>query len=260
MSLVGRLRRHLVSSGLNNTIINNILILTRRDGLIKRLSDQWRTVQYDETKSLQQNVGYSHYDEIERSLERMRTILRETAREHVPPAGEILEVGCGPGLFLQELRGYRLTGIDLNQSFLAKARGVIPDGTFIPGDYMTCPLEKQFDMVYLVSVIQYIEPSRIVGFFRKTAGHLKRGGVLLVNYSHALGWRDLLYPDLRYVRYSPRKIRRLASREFEIVRHSHLMDEREVDRFDPNHYYFPDGTDTRTDTNLNTCVLVARKR
>lgn len=71
---------------------------------------------------------------------------------------EVLDVGCGSGLFLQlaDARGARLTGIDASSALLAIARRRVPRGDLRQGEIEDLPFEDAtFDVVTGFNSFQY---------------------------------------------------------------------------------------------------------
>jgi hypothetical protein len=62
------------------------------------------------------------------------------------------------------------------------------------------------------------------------------------------------------MKYPPRFIEKRAKKYFDIEVHEHAFDGRKFKDYDRKPYYFPDGTNTRTDTNLNNYLMIARKK
>jgi SAM-dependent methyltransferase len=244
----------------NNRLINPLLIILNQDGLSNKISAKWYTLKYDESKSIQENVGYSLLPEINDSLDRTKITLRQTAKQFLKGRDKILEIGCGPGFFMETLmEEYDLYGIDLNASFITKAKQLFPFAHFLQGDYLEISFDNKFQMIYMIGVLQYFPPSRLPVLIHKIADQLLPHGIFILHYSHALSAKDIYYNDLRYVRYSPDAVSREAGKYFEVISHHHFIDDRIVKGFDTQHYYFP-GSKKRTDTNLNTYLLIAQKK
>jgi len=95
---------------------------------------------------------------------------------HVP-AGRLLDVGCGPGLLLDEARrrGYATVGLELTRTAARHARQVL--GL----DVREVPLEAfdepgGFDVVVLADVLEHLDDP--VDGIERAAGLLRPGGVL----------------------------------------------------------------------------------
>ncbi len=98
-------------------------------------------------------------------------------------ARTLLDVGCGTGRHLEELRGwYEVEGLDLNPDLLAVARGRLPDVPLHEGDMTTFDLGRRFDVVTcLFSSIAYVRTlDNMRRAIARMAAHLEPGGLLLV--------------------------------------------------------------------------------
>jgi ubiquinone/menaquinone biosynthesis C-methylase UbiE len=96
---------------------------------------------------------------------------------------DLLDVACGTGLHTGLLaKYYQVEGLDLSIEMLAVARGKYPQLTFHAGDMRTFDLGRQFDAVTcLFSSIGYMHTAAdLEQALCRMAGHLKPGGVLLV--------------------------------------------------------------------------------
>jgi hypothetical protein len=106
----------------------------------------------------------------------------------------------------------------------------------------------------------YFEPNKIDLFFKRSFDLLEEDGILYFQYQHAVRYLDQFYPDLTYIKYAPSVIHKNVSKYFDIELHEHAFDGRKFEDYDRNPYFFPDGTNTRTDTNLNNYLMIARKK
>ncbi len=107
-------------------------------------------------------------------------------RASAPDAATLLDVACGTGLHLEQLRrNFLVEGLDLDPELLAIARERNPDVTFYEADMRDFDLGKTFDAVTcLFSSIGYMHELDDLGRAIATmARHLSPGGVLVVE-----GW------------------------------------------------------------------------
>lgn len=104
-----------------------------------------------------------------------------------PGTRTALDMGCGVGRWSLELaaRGYTVSGVDLSPSMLeqanatARARGLRCE--FAVGDITTLALDRQFDLITCVTVVQHVtEPVQAAHALRRLAAHLAPGGRLLL--------------------------------------------------------------------------------
>lgn len=81
----------------------------------------------------------------------------------------ILDVGCGTGRHIQKLfeRGFRVTGIDSDESMIGQAREIVPEAELIVGDFLKKgPLDdRKFDIVYSLG--------NSVGLLARSSGYEK---------------------------------------------------------------------------------------
>src|SRR5579864_2281098 len=112
--------------------------------------------------------------------------LRAVIEGASPGARTLLDVACGTGALLAEMRRwYAVEGVDLSREMLAVARRRLPDVTLAEADMRTLDLGRTFDAVTcLFSSIGYVtEPAELAPTIARLAAHVGRGGVLVVD-----GW------------------------------------------------------------------------
>lgn len=112
-------------------------------------------------------------------------LLASFIRELHPTATTLLDVGCGTGSHARALidAGFDVDGVDLEPTFVERARIKCPEGTFWVGDMTALDIPKRYDVVTcLFSAIGYVESE--TGLRRTIAGMraaLNPGGVLIVD-------------------------------------------------------------------------------
>jgi SAM-dependent methyltransferase len=112
--------------------------------------------------------------------------LHALIQEASPGARSLLDVACGTGALLAEMRRwYSVEGVDLSADMLAVARRRLPDVSFTQADMRGLDLGRTFDaLTCLFSSIGYItEPSELKPAIARLAAHVAPGGVLIVD-----GW------------------------------------------------------------------------
>jgi ubiquinone/menaquinone biosynthesis C-methylase UbiE len=100
----------------------------------------------------------------------------------------LLDVACGTGLHLKHLRDdFSCTGVDASKAMLKIARKNAKGVTFKEADMKTLKLGKQFDVIIcLLSSIGYVRNySNLERTIQNFSKHLKKGGVALIEPSHA---------------------------------------------------------------------------
>jgi 2-polyprenyl-3-methyl-5-hydroxy-6-metoxy-1,4-benzoquinol methylase len=143
--------------------------------------------------------------------------VRELRRPH--PGARVLDVGCGDGEFLAEMRaaGWRAEGLDTDARAVARARerGLdVREGTLRPGMYAP----ESFDAVTLSHVIEHLhDPVAMLG---TCAVIVRRDGVVWIatpnlasrgHRRYGRSWRGL-EPPRHLVLFTPRALARALTR------------------------------------------------
>jgi ubiquinone/menaquinone biosynthesis C-methylase UbiE len=100
----------------------------------------------------------------------------------------LLDVACGTGLHLKHLKDdFSCTGVDVSKAMLKIARKNVQRVTFKEADMATLKLGKQFDVITcLLSSIGYVKTyANLKRTIQNFSRHLKKGGVALIEPSHA---------------------------------------------------------------------------
>jgi ubiquinone/menaquinone biosynthesis C-methylase UbiE len=143
------------------------------------------------TKQLLHNKLAKYYDRVYS----FKDYLDETVRlqnliiKYLESGGNtLLDVACGTGLHLKHLKDdFSCTGVDVNKSMLKIARKNAKGVTFKEADMKTLRLGKQFDVIVcLLSSIGYVKTAAsLEKTIRNFSKHLKKGGLALIEPSHA---------------------------------------------------------------------------
>jgi SAM-dependent methyltransferase len=90
------------------------------------------------------------------TLDRIRDSLLKTLG---PGAGRsLLDVGCGPGLFLERAReaGFAVTGVELNPELARRARERAPGGEIVVSDFTQFSSGRRFDVITMLDLIEHL--------------------------------------------------------------------------------------------------------
>ncbi len=235
-------------------LFNRLLIVLHLDSVYVRMLHEWKFRPFFRTRSLQENVGFSHRDDVDEALHKVHATLRATAEKHVPARGKILDIGSGTGLVTKQLTDqWQLVGIDISASLTDVAREVCPDATFLVGDILETDAGSDFNLAFCIGVLCYIPPSQLERYFRRIHGLLADDGIFFLQYPHAIARLDLWHPNLLYTKHSPRTVERTATRLFDKLAHGHsFFDGHPVDDYDRDP--FP------KDSFVNGYLYIGRKR
>jgi SAM-dependent methyltransferase len=104
---------------------------------------------------------------------------------NVDAGAQILDVPCGNGRHAIELasRGYKMTGLDLSEEFIAEARAATPlDVRWVRGDMRSLPWVAEFDGAYCFgNSFGYLAWDEARQFLAAMARALKPGGRFVVD-------------------------------------------------------------------------------
>ena len=127
--------------------------------------------------------------------------------------GRLLDVGCGPADHLAYLQGhYDISGVDLSEQFITRARERLPDARFEVADMADFSLQETFDIIVsLFSAIGYVKtPERLAMTIRCLANHLAPDGIVLIEpWFEPEEWK-VGYTDLMTYKSEDLKIARVT--------------------------------------------------
>ncbi len=221
----------------NNIIFNKILISLKLDAMFIARFGIYKRMQLDPTLSPQEMAGFSKKEEVQEAIDKTHDDLKKIVMSELHLNDSILDIGCGAGAYLKEFEeDYACTGIDLNSEMINAGKKYMPKANLILDDFITHTFNKKFNLIYSVSVLEFIPPSKLKFFFEKVASLLENNGMLFLHYPHALNAIDLYFPDLYYIEYSPELIESIATNKFTIQSHQHGWDNRKVSKYDLTPY------------------------
>lgn len=103
--------------------------------------------------------------------------------EQLPARAEVLDLGCGCGVPVSRSlarAGMRVTGVDLSDVQIDRARQLVPGATFVRADATTVEFAAQsFDAIVSLYTMIHIPLEEQPGLFRSIAGWLRPGGLVL---------------------------------------------------------------------------------
>lgn len=149
----------------------------------------------------------------------------EAQLDVLPPDAAVVELGCGNGTAeTRELaRRARLTGVDLSEEQLRRARERVPEAEFVHGDLTTVELaEGSLDAVAAFYVLNHVPRELLPALFARIHGWLRPGGHLLASLGagDTPGWHgDWLGVPMFFSSHPPEtNARLLRDAGFELVR------------------------------------------
>jgi 2-polyprenyl-3-methyl-5-hydroxy-6-metoxy-1,4-benzoquinol methylase len=104
-------------------------------------------------------------------------------RARLPAGGPVLDLGCGCGVPVARslaAAGYQVTGVDISEVQIGRARHLVPAGTFIRADASTVTFAAaSFDAVVCLYALVHMPLRAQPELLRRVAGWLRPGGWLL---------------------------------------------------------------------------------
>ena len=106
------------------------------------------------------------------------------------PAGSVLELACGPGVWTHQLLRHAsdVTAVDASPEMLAIAASRVPDGAsvrFVGADLFTWQPDRRYDVVFMGFWLSHVPAERFESFWSRVAGALApRGRVFFVDDSY----------------------------------------------------------------------------
>jgi SAM-dependent methyltransferase len=109
-------------------------------------------------------------------------VVRGLIEEHCPDARTVLELACGTGSILAQLRdAYEVTGLDRSREMLALAAVKLPGVRLVESDMTRFSLGERFDVVLCVydSINHLLEFADWEALFDRAREHLREGGIFV---------------------------------------------------------------------------------
>jgi SAM-dependent methyltransferase len=97
------------------------------------------------------------------------------------PAGSVLELACGPGVWTPQLLRHAsdVTAVDASREMLAIAARRVPGGAsvrFVQADLFTWEPDRRYDVVFMGFWLSHVPAERFKSFFGRVAAALAPGG------------------------------------------------------------------------------------
>ena len=97
----------------------------------------------------------------------------------------ILELGCGPGNFLNHLVKRRpniqIEGIDLAHNMIEIAKSKLPNATFQICDVRNYEFDKKFDAIILSFCTPYLNKDEVANLIRNCSSNLNSNGIIYLS-------------------------------------------------------------------------------
>jgi trans-aconitate methyltransferase len=121
------------------------------------------------------------------------------ALDEFGPAGDVLELACGPGVWTQQLLRHAatVTGLDAAPEMLARARARVGDGRvrFIQASLFEWTPEVKYDFVFFGFWLSHVPLDRFDAFWALVRTCLKPDGRVFFVDDHARTPEELIYGE-----------------------------------------------------------------
>jgi 2-polyprenyl-3-methyl-5-hydroxy-6-metoxy-1,4-benzoquinol methylase len=124
-------------------------------------------------------------DTIERDHAYFRWL--DVLQRRLQPGSRVLELGCGCGIpVAQELAAaYRITGVDISEVQIERARSLVPSATFMCTDIASLEFSRgEFDAIVSFFAIIHVPLPEQRSLFERLARWLRPNGVLMASVGH----------------------------------------------------------------------------
>jgi cyclopropane fatty-acyl-phospholipid synthase-like methyltransferase len=103
------------------------------------------------------------------------------------PGDRVLDLGCGCGIPVARhlARSYAVTGVDISETQVTRARALVPDAQFVCGDMteMSFP-DASFEAAVSFYAVIHVPVEQHLGLFERVSRWLVSEGVFLVTLGH----------------------------------------------------------------------------
>ena len=105
----------------------------------------------------------------------------------IPPNVSVLDAGCGSGVhsYLLVNKGYDVVGIDKNKECIDFVSQRCTGGRFYQMDLRSFDLDRKFDVVICLEVLEHFYNSQRESILRNLSNHIKDQGLLVVTFPSA---------------------------------------------------------------------------
>jgi SAM-dependent methyltransferase len=137
----------------------------------------------------------SFYDSVMGDRADHAAYVRGLIERHHSAAGTVLELACGTGSILKQLRSdFEVTGVDLSAAMLAIAAEKVPEARLIQADMTKISLDETFDVVLCVydSINHLLTFSQWEALFARAREHLSDRGIFIFDINTEYRLREVV--------------------------------------------------------------------
>lgn len=107
--------------------------------------------------------------------------------QYLKPGDRVLDLGCGCGIPVAKhlSQNYAVSGVDISEAQLSRARALVPNARFVCGDMTEIVFpDASFEAVLSFYAVIHVPVEQHLGLFERIARWLVEGGFFLVTLGH----------------------------------------------------------------------------
>ncbi len=126
----------------------------------------------------------------------------------------LLDVGCGDGRFLYEMRkrNIKCEGVDVSKRAINFAKAFNPENTFYIENIITSRVKKKYDLITCLEVIEHLPPEELPQFILSLKKRLTKKGKIIITVPTT----NIPVAKKHYQHFTDEKIRKYVNDSFEI--------------------------------------------
>lgn len=136
--------------------------------------------------------------------------------KHLEKNSTLLELGCGPGNDIVQLKNrYKITGSDFSDEFLKRCNKRFPDLPFIKLDAVTIETDKTFDCLFSNKVLHHFTIEELEKSLTRQKKVIKQNGIFA--HTFWLGDKEFTMEGMLFLFHDKENLLELVSQHFKIV-------------------------------------------
>lgn len=150
----------------------------------------------------------------------------ELVDKRIARSDKVLDIGCGDGNLLANLRQGRKYGVDINKNYLKVAKMKNPNANFREAEAEKLPFKNEtFDWVFCTEVIEHLKRPR--NCLAEAKRVLRKGGGFVVSTYNHQNFFNLIttkafskkprFPEIHMREYNWRSFTKLISSYFKVI-------------------------------------------